>query len=206
MQLMQTEESNLYIILEHLQRRKALYLGNGYNFKSLDAFISGFTMAASDRQLELEGVPNFNYFNTWILGHLEKHFGETGGWHWQISSRNLNNDEKAFEDFFQFLEIFKSSTIKSKSIIVDNEAIEFSKSGHIRRFRIVDGEEIPLNEKPFKIRWTTISNSTTVWVDYLDKSDYDIGWGFWKISPIEATKQLKAEFGEFKNKWKANTQ
>jgi len=52
-----------------------MVLGNEYNFNSLESFISGFTMAASEGQLELYQYLNFRYFSTWLLGHLDKHFG-----------------------------------------------------------------------------------------------------------------------------------
>ena len=103
---MQINNTNIYPLLEHLKLIKAMYLGNDYNFKSLDSFICGFSMAASDGQLQTNDFPNFSYFSTWLLGHLKNHFGLSGGWHWQISTRNSNNEEKAFEEFFSFLEVF----------------------------------------------------------------------------------------------------
>jgi hypothetical protein len=99
---MQTNQMNIYPLLDHLKVRKAMYLGNDYNFKSLDNFITGFTMAASDGQLQLNDYPHFGYFSTWLLGHLDNHFGLSGGWHWQITNRNPNNDENAFEEFVSF--------------------------------------------------------------------------------------------------------
>jgi hypothetical protein len=192
---------NIYTLLDHLKIRKAMYLGNEYNFNSLNNFITGFTMAASDGQLESKEYPNFTYFSTWLLGHLKKHFGLSGGWHWQIKNRNPNDDTKAFEEFFEFLEVFKMSKASSKTIIIDKEALEFSKSSGVKRFNIVDGESIPLEDRPYKISWTTISNSSTVWVDYLDQMDEHINAGFWRTTSKEAMKDLVREFGKFKNNW-----
>ena len=154
----QTNAVDIYTLLDHLKIRKAMYLGNEYNFNSLDSFISGFTMAASDGQLELNEYPNFRYFSTWLLGHLKTHFGLAGGWHWQIKNRNPNDDTKAFEEFFEFLEVFKMSKVASKSIIVDKDAIEFSKSSGVTRFNIVDGESIPFEDRPNKILWMDITH------------------------------------------------
>ena len=178
-----------------------MYLGNGYNFNSLESFICGFTMAASDVQLQTSDLPNFGYFSTWLLGHLDKHFGLSGGWHWQISNRNPNNDEQAFEELFSFLEVFKASKTHSKSITVDKEALDFNKTSMIKRFEIIDGESVPIEEKPFKIVWTTIDNSTTVWLDYLDQNGNAVFAGLWTTSAEEALKKLKDEFGSFKSIW-----
>ena len=198
---MKKVETNIYTLLDHLKIRKAMYLGNHYNFHSLDAFVSGFTMAASDRQLELNSCPNFGYFSTWLLGHLDKHYGLSGGWHWQITNRTKNDDQKSFDEFFYFLDIFKSSKAYSKSIIIDKSAIEFSKSGSVKRFEIIDGKEIPLDKTPFKIVWTTIDNSTTVWLDYLDKFENFLLGGIWSINSTEAANKLTAEFGNFTSVW-----
>ncbi len=178
-----------------------MYLGNEYNFNSLNNFITGFTMAATDEQLESKEHPNFSYFSTWLLGHLKKHFGLSGGWHWQIKNRNPNDDTKAFEEFFEFLEVFKMSKTSSKTIILGNEALEFSKSSGNTRFNIVNGESIPLEERPYKILWTTIGNSSTVWVDYLDQMDNKVNSGFWRTSTKEAMKDLEREFGKFEHNW-----
>jgi hypothetical protein len=78
---------NLYEILEALEKRKAMYLGNDYTFHSLYNFVTGFTMAAQDVQFEKPDIPNFTYFSTWIIDHLDQHYGLPGGWHWQINNR-----------------------------------------------------------------------------------------------------------------------
>ena len=178
-----------------------MYLGNDYSFKSLDNFIGGFTMAASDEQLQLNDYPNFSYFSTWLLGHLHTHFGLSGGWHWQMTNRNPNNDEKAFEEFFSFLEVFKTKKTHTKSIIVDKDALEFNKTSNIKRFDVTEGTSVPIKEKPFRIIWTSIDNSTTVWLDYLDQNGNAVYAGLWTISADEASKNLADEFGSFKNNW-----
>jgi len=123
------------------------------------------------------------------------------GWHWQIKNRNPNDDTKAFEEFFEFLEIFKMSEVSSKTIVIDEEALAFSKSSGVTRFKIADGESIPFNDRPYKILWTTITNSTTVWVEYLDQNDKHIKAGFWRTTSKEAREDLLNEFGKFKSNW-----
>jgi hypothetical protein len=195
---------NIYTLLEHLKIRKAMFLGNDYNFKSFDSFISGFTMAASDEQLELDEYPNFGHFSTWLLGHLNKHFGLSGGWHWQITNRNPNNDEKAFAEFFDFLEVFKRSRLHSKSIVIDRDAIEFSKTSAVSRFTVVDGKEQILKERPSKIIWKTIDHSTTVWLDYIEENGTTIFKDHWYINAEEAMNNLALEFSPFAKEWKVN--
>jgi hypothetical protein len=180
-----------------------MYLGNGYTFSSLDSFITGFTIAAADEQLELNNYPNFRYFSTWLLGHLDSNFGLSGGWHWQIANRNPNNDDNAFIEFFSFLAIYKSSKTHSKYIIVDKGAAEHSKD-HVKRSRVIDGKELISDKTPFKIIWTKIDNSTTVWIRYFDQNGNAISIDTWHINPDEALNTLSAEFGLFKNDWIIN--
>jgi hypothetical protein len=192
--------TNLYSVLEQLKIRKAMFLGNNYNFASLDSFISGFVGAASHTQLQLNNYPNFTYFSTWLLGHLEKNFGLDGGWHWQLANRNPNDDEMAFNEFFHFLDVFKNSKVHSKSIVLDSDAIDFNKSNGKKRSVMLDGKEVEANETPCKIVWTNIDNSTTVWLNYLDKSEITL-YHSCCINPNAAMDELKAEFGEVKNEW-----
>lgn len=96
---MEKNQPNIYTVLEQLKIRKAKYLGNDFTFKSLDSFILGFTMAASSRQLQMKGYPEFGHFSTWLLGHLKSHFGLSGGWHWQIANRHpAHNNPNAIPD------------------------------------------------------------------------------------------------------------
>jgi hypothetical protein len=197
---MATELNNIYQILDQLKIRRAMYLGNGHNFSSLNSFITGYTTAASYEQLESHDNPNFTYFSIWLLGHLKKHFGEEGGWYWQIINRNPENDEKCFGEFFQFLEIFKKSKTHKKSIVSENGTKAFRKSEQVKRFQIVDGKELKIHDEVFRIDWVTMDNSSAVWLEYIDKSG-DIIRDFWQIKPREATQRLAAEFEDLHNDW-----
>jgi hypothetical protein len=197
---MKEKEFNIYDILEDLELRKSLYLGNHFNFDSLDSFINGFTLAAKPKQLKREGLPNFGLFSAWLLGHLTKHYGQAGGWHWQIKNRN-KTDKKAFAEFFQFLKKFKKSMVRKKTIAVDKKAIEFPQNGPVKRFLLKNGKQTKISKKPSKIVWTTLSNSKTVWVDYLDDKNRIIA-GFWELDVTKANKTLRIEFGRFRNQWK----
>ena len=178
---MEKNQANIYALLDQLRLRKAMYLGNDFTFKSLDSFISGFTMAASGWQLQTKEYPDFSYFSTWLLGHLKSHFGLGGGWCWQISNRHPGDDAGAFEEFFYFLDVFKSSSTYKKYIIVDKDA--------------------SVNQRPSKIILTTMDNSATVWLDYLDGNGDTILANEWFINLDEAMNSLKREFGSFQHEW-----
>lgn len=174
---------NLYDILEALEKRKAMYLGNDYTFHSLYNFVTGFIMAAQDVQLEKPDIPNFTYFSTWIIGHLDQHYGLSGGWHWQILNRNLNDDQKAFQEFFYFLDIFKNSKFTCKHLLVDQHSTKSGVNGPTKRIA-----------ETSKIRWIQLSNSTTVWIEILDKSDNIIA-DSWHINSTEANHYLDEVYG-----------
>jgi hypothetical protein len=197
---MKERQSNIYDILDHLEKRRALYLGNHQNFNSLDSFVTGFTIAASVQQLRHERYPDFNLFSIWLLGHLKKHYGQSGGWHWQIRSRNLKNDEKAFKEFFVFLDTFKKTKLNRRELELDQDSIEYYIK-NVKQFRVVDGKQIRIMTRPAKIIWTSFSNSTTIILDYVDKKGKEVGGG-WEIGQKKAMECLNRSFGEVRIKWK----
>lgn len=166
---MSSEKIKLYDLLEHLEKRKAMYLGNEYTFHSFDAFMNGFSISADNSQYKSELYNNFSDFNIWLLGHLPEHFGHSGGWHWQISNRNPNDDEKAFEEFFKFLEIFKKAKRKVEKITIDK--FDFEKAEFDTRTKI----EISKREVVNSLNKITFEHSTTIWIEGFDneKMTYD---------------------------------
>ena len=156
---MSYRKPNLYEILEHLEKRKAMYLGNEYTFHSLDTFITGFGIGCDREQLETEQFNNFSDFNIWILGHLPEHFGQSGGWHWQISNRNPKNDENAFKEFFKFLEIFK--TAKKQKEKIEVEKFEFEKS----EFSAKTKTEVNKKEIVDSVYKVAMEHSKIIWIE-----------------------------------------
>ena len=154
---------HIYDLLEHLEKRKAMYLGNNYTFQSLSAFLTGFSLSADYSQYNSDIYNNFSDFNIWLLGHLPKHFGETGGWHWQISNRNPNDDENAFKEFFEFVKVFKSS--KKKVELIKINPLEFDKS----EFNTVTKIEIEKREIVDSVHKITMENSKTIWLEGYNK-------------------------------------
>ncbi len=135
-----------------MKNRRALYLGNTHSFYSLDAFLNGFSLSAEDYQYQSKKFNDFSYFNIWLLGHLPKHYGESGGWYWQISNRNIDNDENAFKEFFGFLEIFKTSEKKIEEI----QNVSFTIKDNT--------QENHIEKKIDTIQKITFENSTSVWI------------------------------------------
>jgi hypothetical protein len=184
--------NNIYCIFEVLEKRKAMFLGNGYTFQSLESFVTGYLLAANASQLEQPGTLNFGYFSTWLLGHIDENNGLAGGWFWQISNRNLNDDIKAFDDFFYLLRIFKISVISTKSIIVNSQAHNFNINGPVKRFT---GENLDESLKvPHSLRWINITNSTTIWIEFLDENNNMFN-ETWYLNSKEAEDALEKEFG-----------
>ncbi|WP_299833854.1 hypothetical protein [uncultured Tenacibaculum sp.] len=160
---MSIKNLNIYQILDHLERRKALFLGNHYSFNSLDAFINGYSCTANDSHWYSEEFNDFSFFNVWLLGHLPKHFGETGGWYWQIHNRNLNDDENAFKEFFFFLNLFKTSK-KFTNKITD---ISYS----------IENKTTATSHKIDTIEKVTFENSTSIWIfSYSNNELVDENW------------------------------
>jgi hypothetical protein len=193
-------KTNIYNVLDDLEKRRALYLGNHYSFNSLDSFVTGFKIGASAKQLQHERHPDFNFFSIWLVGHLKKHYGQSGGWHWQIRNRNLKNDEKAFKEFFMYLDLFKKTKVKRRELKVDLDAVEYYRK-NVKQFRIVDGKQIRVRTAPVKIVWTSFSNSNTIILGYLDKKGKEVS-SYWEIGHSKAMENLARGFGEIRGKWK----
>lgn len=114
---------DIYDLLVELKKRPGMFLGNGYNFQSLSSFITGYLFGRGDKELSKEPYNDFGYFNTWIVGHLSDRYSSLG-WYWFISERNPNDDEKAFAEFFEFLEVFKNSKKSVSELGLGKEMLE----------------------------------------------------------------------------------
>lgn len=178
----------LYDLLEHLEKRKAMYLGNNYNFQSLDSFLCGYSCAADYEHLESDGYNNFSKFNIWLLGHLPEHFGASGGWHWQLKNRNPHNELKAFEEFFYFLEIFKQA--KNDISFIKIEPTPYSQSLLNLKAKVdtIQSENIE------KLKVTRLEKSTTIWMESVSESDSESFYNSWFLTENEFEEELKNRF------------
>ena len=125
--------------------------------KSILYRIFGLRKVPKERreQLETEEFNNFSDFNIWILGYLPEHFGQSGGWHWQISSRNPKNDENAFKEFFKFLKVFKTAKKQKEKI-------------EVKKFEIEKHSKKKIVDSIFKV---TMEHSTTIWIEGYSKNE-----------------------------------
>lgn len=169
--------SNIYDLLEIVEKRKAMFLGNDYTFHSFNSFITGYTIGCNENQLETEKHNHFSDFSIWILGHLPKHFGQAGGWYWQISNRNPDNDENAFKEFFEFLEIFK--TAKKKVERIEIEKFEFDISEYSTKKKV----EIDKREVVDRIHKITIEHSKVILIKGFNKDN--LTYDRWCLSEKE---------------------
>ena len=197
--------NDIYDVLGQIKLRRAMFLGNEHTFQSLESFVNGYTMAAREEQLRKNDLPKFTYFSTWLLGHLKKHFGDGGGWHWQISNRNPDNDKKCFEEFFYYLDLFKKSEVSIRLMVLNKEAIEHYKIRNVGRVMVTeDGygavQETTIMYHPVIVKWISMENSKTVWLEFIDKDDQTTDH-LWFLKTKQAEGALKDNFGILTNPW-----
>jgi hypothetical protein len=190
---------NLYRFLYVLEKEKGKILSKDYTFSSLDNFIRGFFAAAMPDQLEYDTAPNFIYFDKWLIGHLNEDVDTALNWSTLIQKRNTNNDEKAFEEFFHFLRIFKTSKFTTRTLIVDPVSRSYSINRWVEKYGHSQ-PDVTIYEDLHKIRWTQMSNSTSIWIDFLDISNNAID-GEWYLNEHKANEALLEEFGHLTNEW-----
>jgi hypothetical protein len=189
---------NLYNILDLIEKDREMFLGKNCMFHSLKTFIHGFTITAKESQLQSRNWPSLELFDCWVIGHLGKKVDPSLRWHEQILKRNHDNDEKAFEDFFHLLKIFRQSKITIKTLYLDTEArIKYMPELNYGGSSL---EERHLIENVCILRWTQLSTSTCVWIDELD-TNYDVFSERWYLTESEANEVMKVEFGNIENAW-----
>lgn len=166
-----------------------MYLGNDYNFQSLDSFLAGYTCAADYEQLEANGLNNFSKFNIWLLGHLPVHFGASFGWYWQLKNRNPENELKAFEEFFSFLETFKNAKNDISFIKVQPTPYSQTLLNSKAEVETIQSENIE------KLKVTRLEKSTTVWLESVSESESESFYSCWFVTEKEFREELKNRFG-----------
>ena len=169
--------SNIYVLLDQVKKRKAMFLGNDYNFQSLNAFVTGYLFAANEEQLKTNEFNDFSYFNIWLLGYLE--IGKSSfGWYHHIKERNLESDENAFDMFFKLLEVFK----------VDRpiECVFQTKIGKVSdHFVQNDRPEVSLKKLKF-------TSSKIIWLESLTPETFL--YDNWFYGEMEFKKRVEQDF------------
>ncbi|BDD08911.1 hypothetical protein FUAX_13430 [Fulvitalea axinellae] len=149
----------VYELLEALKKRPAMFLGNEYTFDTFNAFMSGYLLFRERDDLKSEEYNDFFDFNYWLLGHIPEHFGQAGGWHWQIKNRNKGNDQNAFREFFEFLDLFKVA--KRKREIIEIEPFHFVVSTYNADHEKESEKHVTVSE----IHKVTMEYTKTIWME-----------------------------------------
>jgi hypothetical protein len=100
---------NLYDILTDIEKRPAMFLGNGFDLKSLDNFILGFMYGGGKLSNPKSHYPDFSLFTNWLGGMLKINSEKSAAnWSWLLKEK-FKDDKKTFMNFFYYLNIFKSA-------------------------------------------------------------------------------------------------
>jgi len=127
---------DIYKLIDEIRPRPAMYLGeNSVSF--LRAFLGGYMRAAYEAQAPFaEENPPFSAFHDWVamkLGYYES----TSGWAKMLLAAEGQNEAKALERFFVYLDEFKKRRMK----VILQAIPDTTKSW---KYQIVDGEKINL--------------------------------------------------------------
>ena len=175
----------IYQVLNNIEKRPAMFLGNERTFQSLDAFINGLSINAKPSFFHPENENDFSNFSIWLLGHINPHFGLSAGWFWQIWNKNNKDNNKSFEDFFSLIKTFKDSTQEKSPVSIYPKTQNWttiSSTGTKER-----QEQITTLEK------VKYSNSNTIWLlGY--SSNKEIIYEQWFIDKEELEETIKKEF------------
>ncbi|MEC3907840.1 hypothetical protein VOI54_12495 [Tamlana sp. 2201CG12-4] len=109
-----------YESLEHIKKRPKMYFQESLTLAHLDSFIYGYLTGSNGNGIIAPNGMNFEYFNTWLTGAIQKTLSGNRGWRKRIE--HISKDEKhAVELFFDL--IFKFGTGKVKVNKEDTEPI-----------------------------------------------------------------------------------
>jgi hypothetical protein len=152
-----------------------------------------------DKILSNDTSPSFIYFDKWLKGHLAEDVDTSLDWAEIIQKRNVNNDEKAIEEFFHFLRIFKNSRFTTRTLIINAASRSYSLNRWIKKYGNLALKDTFLQDLT-KIRWRQLSNSTSIWIDFLNECNNEID-GDWYLNEQKANEALTEEFGPLGNDW-----
>ncbi len=103
------EKKNLYISLDKMRERPAMYLGS-HSITRMEAFISGFYEGSKD---EITENPTFEGFNDFVGKFYGKY--TTAGWKNLILSDHYGNEKEALDRFFVLLDEYRENPNKPNS-------------------------------------------------------------------------------------------
>jgi hypothetical protein len=116
----------LYDILDNIESRPAMFLGNDCDTKALDHFIYGFKTGGGQLHDSKLNYPDFTLFTDWVGGMLKINSVKSSvGWHWLLKDK-FKDDKKAWNKFFQYLRQYKESEPEVLIIPIKESNIEYS--------------------------------------------------------------------------------
>ena len=152
---------DIYALIEKIRPRPALYLGKN-SVSLLNAFLGGYMTAAYDAQISfVDETPPFGAFHDWVamkLGYYES----TSGWANMLLAAEGQNEAKALERFFVYLDEFK----QRKAKLILQAVPDATKSW---RYQIVDDEKINL-PSPVLVQIVKYTDDRGVFVRHLDEN------------------------------------
>lgn len=142
------EIRNIYDLIDLLEKRPAMYLGDK-NISCLRSFLDGYQFAQeSNKPFTEEVFPPFWYFHEWAMHQYG--WGEsTAGWKNILLDENGGDEEKALDDFFRQVKVFKELvpvSIRKATLTKENLEFHFSDAcGHKRYVDVVNQIVGPLH-------------------------------------------------------------
>lgn len=154
--------ANIYTIIDQIRPRPAMYLGR-LSVTSLENFLSGYAIALQEFNIEMTETPSFYDFHDWVamkLGYYES----TGGWCRMLLEAENQDEEKALERFFLYLDEFRQ---RQPQVLLSATP----DPTRIWHYKIID---IHTNEKvavlaPALIQIVKYTDDGGVFVKYLDQ-------------------------------------
>ena len=181
---------NLFEVLDYVKYRPVLFLGDK-KITTLWHFIGGYQFSFSLNKIKEKSFPDFAWFSTWIKGRIKTEYGLAAGWKHHLLSTYDNDEELAFNKFFQHLEEFKNSSPKAEiQEIKESQKIKNLGAGTYWK---------SVYRKTVKIIVFTLPPSKCSWCLYIDKRDNLLAETF-ADSKKELIRGLKEVFN-LNNKW-----
>jgi hypothetical protein len=163
---------SIYIILEEIQKRPAMYLGNGCTIESLNNFVLGFIFGGGKSNHKSSSYPDFSLFTGWIGGIFKyKYENSSGNWSWFLTEK-YPNKEKALNKFFHYLQVFKKEKIEVTVIPIKKEQVEYSIKNQLNYIYCGNNNSYDRNlRKLDRIILFKIGRSRTLFCIAIDKND-----------------------------------
>jgi hypothetical protein len=148
---------NIYDVLDYIKYRPSLFISRKH-ITTLWDFLSGYQMAATFRKSFKNQLPQFSYFSFWVKGRVKSEYDFSAGWYYHLLSHFKNDEEKAFEYFFEILEEFKTSIPVCEIINIEDSQRNYYKRQNEHWVNIFNNTTQILIFKlpPSKVYWSVL--------------------------------------------------